>query len=75
MKVIVSIFLLVNIFRCTPTMVYLCNSSGGKKYHFQAKCKGLGNCQYKLIKVTLEEAKKRGKTLCKFEDRLLKSKP
>lgn len=49
------------------TSVYLCNSSGGKKYHYSKSCRGLSNCQHEIIKVTLEEAKKRGKTLCGWE--------
>ncbi|HLV24212.1 MAG TPA: hypothetical protein VKY36_05490 [Moheibacter sp.] len=50
------------------TSVYLCDSSGGKKYHFRENCRGLSNCQHKIIKVSLEEARKRGKTLCGWED-------
>lgn len=50
------------------TSVYLCDSSDGKKYHFRENCRGLSNCQHKIIKVSLEEAKKRGKTLCGWED-------
>lgn len=52
----------------TETEVYLCNSKGGKKYHLTKDCKGLGNCKAEIIKVTLSEAKERGKTLCGFED-------
>lgn len=47
--------------------VYLYDSSGGKKYHYSNNCRGLSNCQHKIIKVTVEEAKKRGKTLCGWE--------
>ncbi len=50
------------------TSVYLCDSTGGKKYHYSKTCRGLSNCQHEIIKVTLEEAKKRGKTLCGWED-------
>jgi len=48
--------------------VYLCDSSGGKKYHYSKDCRGLSNCKHKIIKVSLTEAKKRGKTLCGWED-------
>lgn len=48
--------------------VYLCNSSGGKKYHLKSNCRGLNRCKAKIIKVSLKEAKKRGKTLCGWED-------
>lgn len=50
------------------TSVYLCNSSGGKKYHYTKNCRGLSHCKHEIIKVTLQEAKKRGKTLCGWED-------
>ena len=50
------------------TSVYLCDSSGGKKYHYSKTCRGLSNCQHEIIKVTLEEAKRRGKTVCGWED-------
>ncbi len=50
------------------TYVYLCNSSGGKKYHYSRSCRGLSRCKASIIKVTLQEAQKRGKTLCGWED-------
>lgn len=50
------------------TSVYLCDSSGGKKYHLKENCRGLSNCKHEIIKVTLQEAQKRGKTLCGYED-------
>lgn len=48
--------------------VYLCNTKGGKKYHFKKDCQGLRNCQGEIIKVTLTEAKEKGKTICGYED-------
>lgn len=48
--------------------VYLCNSKGGKRYHFTKDCRGLSNCQAEIIKVTLDDAKKKGKTICGYED-------
>lgn len=50
------------------TYVYLCDSPGGKKYHFKETCRGLSRCKADIIKVSLEQAKKRGKTLCGWED-------
>ncbi len=52
--------------QCTGNLRF-CDSSGGKKYHYSKSCRGLSNCQHEIIKVTLEEAKKRGKTLCGWE--------
>lgn len=54
---------------CTePITVYICNSSGAKKYHLKENCKGLSTCQHKILKMTLEKAKADGKTLCGWED-------
>lgn len=52
----------------TGNDVYLCNSKGGKKYHFKKECRGLSNCQAEIKKVTLAEAKSLGKTICGYED-------
>ncbi|RZK52827.1 MAG: hypothetical protein EOO87_14370 [Pedobacter sp.] len=62
--------LLFNFFSCAKaqqTEVYLCDSPNGKKYHYKQNCRGLSNCSYKTIKVSLEKAKKMGKTLCGWE--------
>ena len=69
MKTLLLFFLLFTDNACTtdPKVVYLCDSKGGKRYHFNEHCRGLSNCSHKIIKVTLEEAKKRGKTLCGYE--------
>ncbi|ACU08123.1 hypothetical protein FIC_01679 [Flavobacteriaceae bacterium 3519-10] len=48
--------------------VYLCDSDGGKKYHFTKNCRGLSNCQHEIIKVTLKKAQSLGKTLCGHEN-------
>ena len=48
--------------------VYVCDSSNAKKYHLKEHCRGLSNCTYRTIKITLEKAKKEGKTLCGWED-------
>jgi hypothetical protein len=49
------------------TTVYICNSPGAKKYHLNKNCKGLSTCQHRIVKTTLEQAKKSGKTLCGWE--------
>ncbi|MBD8081879.1 hypothetical protein IC610_05495 [Chryseobacterium sp. GCR10] len=48
--------------------VYLCDSPGGKKYHYDKSCRGLSNCKHEIIKVSLKKAQTLGKTLCGFED-------
>ncbi|MFD2284951.1 hypothetical protein GJU39_11845 [Pedobacter petrophilus] len=65
--IFLSLFFLAMATCKETTTVYLCNSDGGKKYHLRTDCRGLSNCHYQLISVTLEEAKKQGKTLCKWE--------
>lgn len=48
--------------------VYICQSKGGKKYHFTKDCRGLSNCKADIVKVNLSEAEKQGKTICGYED-------
>jgi len=50
------------------TEVYLCNSTGGKKYHYKKTCRGLSNCKHEIIKVSLKKAQEKGKALCGWED-------
>ncbi|TXF79038.1 hypothetical protein [Chryseobacterium sp.] len=47
--------------------VYLCDSSGGKKYHYTKSCRGLSNCKHEIIKVSIQKAQNMGKTLCGWE--------
>jgi len=61
------IFFLISIACKESTTVYLCNSEGGKKYHYKSTCRGLSNCQRKIIETTLDKAKSQGKTLCGWE--------
>lgn len=62
-------FIFLNNVVCTDAnTVYLCDSSTGKRYHHTADCRGLNNCQHKVIKTTLEIAKSKGKTPCRLED-------
>lgn len=51
----------------TPKSVYICNSGISKKYHYKQDCRGLKNCQFKLLRINLDKAKKDGKTLCRWE--------
>jgi len=72
MKTFLLLFLLLSDCKTaiTPTdntIVYICESSNGKKYHLNPNCKGLRNCSHRIVKLTLGEAKRRGKTLCHWE--------
>jgi 5-bromo-4-chloroindolyl phosphate hydrolysis protein len=51
------------------TIVYVCDSPNAGRYHLKEHCRGLSNCSYRTVKVTEEEAKKEGKTLCRWEDK------
>jgi hypothetical protein len=69
MKVLL-LFLIItfNLYQKDIKTVFICNSDGAKKYHLKSNCRGLSNCQHKVIPVTLGKAKGQGKTLCKWED-------
>lgn len=47
--------------------VYICNSETSYAFHKTNTCKGLNNCSSSIIKITLTEAKNKGKTPCKLE--------
>jgi len=48
--------------------VYICQGKYSKKYHLSKTCRGLSNCKAAIVKVTLSDAKQKGKTLCGWED-------
>lgn len=48
--------------------VYICNSKNATKYHKKEFCRGLGACKKETKKVTSQEAKDKGLTLCGWED-------
>ncbi len=69
MKTLSLLFLFLINTTCTdPKTVYICGSGKTHKYHLTDKCRGLNNCQYKILQTTLDKAKKEGKTLCGWED-------
>lgn len=64
--------LLVNAERFSPVKtlgkddVFICNSTGAKKYHSIKDCKGLTNCTHGVIEVTKAKAIDMGRTPCKI---------
>jgi hypothetical protein len=48
--------------------VVICEGKYSKKYHYSKSCRGLSNCKASIVKVTLTEVKKIGRTLCGWED-------
>jgi len=69
MKSLLFSLLLLNGFSCTTatTMVYICDSPNARRYHYKEDCRGLSNCNHRILKVTLEEAKEKNLTLCHWE--------
>jgi hypothetical protein len=45
--------------------VYVCMSSGTKRYHCDRGCGGLNNCKHEIRKVSVSKAKSMGLTPCK----------
>ncbi|HMI01472.1 MAG TPA: hypothetical protein VK541_03270 [Pedobacter sp.] len=72
-KVIVSITIIVlsaggiYLSANSSTKVYICERGTGKKYHINAKCPALKNCDNGAIQTTIAAAEKNGKTRCLFE--------
>jgi len=50
-----------------PRTVYICNNKDADKYHYSSTCRGLSNCQHKLVKSDEPSARKKGMTLCGWE--------
>lgn len=48
--------------------VYVCKSTGAKKYHFNESCRGLKQCTHEVVTMTVKEAEGKGLGLCGWED-------
>ena len=44
--------------------VYICTGPMSKRYHCDRYCRGLNSCSKEVIAVSLEKAKKMGRTPC-----------
>ncbi|MCA9380910.1 hypothetical protein KC678_01460 [Candidatus Dojkabacteria bacterium] len=61
--------LITSISFITPQQnVFICKGSQSKRFHLKEDCRGLQYCSTEIYEVTLEEAKKIGRTLCGWED-------
>lgn len=67
MKVLLVLLVAFCGVRCAPTVVYVCDSPNAMRYHLNEHCRGLSNCGHRIIKMTMEEAVRSHKTLCKWE--------
>ena len=62
-----QILLLILLFVCSahteqPETVYVCTGGWAKCYHYKKDCEGLQNCGGTIKEITLEEAKKMGRS-------------
>jgi hypothetical protein len=48
--------------------VYICKSTGAKKYHYDQYCTGLKRCTHTVEKTTKKAAEALGLGLCGYED-------
>lgn len=62
---VIALFMAINI-SAGDSYVYICTGPQSKKYHKTDKCRGLNKCSGTIKKITLEEAKKIGRTPCKI---------
>lgn len=62
------LLILISSFRPPETSVYICGSSGAKKYHLKEHCRGLSSCSREVVKTTLKQAQNMGLTICGWED-------
>lgn len=64
----ILLFISLTSFVSPETQVYICGSTGAKKYHYKENCRGLSACKQETCKVPISQAKKYGLTLCGWED-------
>lgn len=64
---ILSLIVLTS-FRPFETKVYICGSTGAKRYHYNENCRGLTSCRNEVSKVSVKRAQGLGLTLCGWED-------
>lgn len=68
MKALLLAVLLFSSAQCARSkMVYVCDSSNAYRYHLKANCIGLRNCSRRIIAISLEQARRENKSLCKWE--------
>ncbi|MGL2965886.1 hypothetical protein [Flavobacterium sp. XGLA_31] len=65
---VLLLFFVITSFKTVADDVYICDSKYATKYHYSDTCRGLNACKHEIVKLTVEKAKKRGFTLCGFED-------
>lgn len=66
--ILLLFFIFLTSFTPPETSVYICGSTGAKKYHFKETCRGLSSCSHETVKTSIKQAKGLGLTLCGWED-------
>ena len=62
------IFVFTTSFCTIETNVFICGSTGAKKYHYKENCRGLSACKHGVVKTSLKQAQGYGLTICGWED-------
>lgn len=55
-------------FTVHQSIVYVCKGPLSKVYHQRENCNGLSKCSTQIYKISVEEAKKMGRRMCKIEN-------
>lgn len=68
MKTLLFVCCFLSAARCMNSQeVYICSSKYARKYHLKPNCRGLSDCQYRIVKTTLDSAENNHKALCNWE--------
>ena len=62
--IISTIILSLTLTQDNSSKVYICTGGSSKKYHKTSSCTGLSRCSGEVKSITLDEAKKIGRTPC-----------
>ncbi len=66
--ILLLIFVFSTSFSPIETNVFICGSTGAKKYHYKETCRGLSSCKHEIVKTSLKKAQGLGLSLCGWED-------
>lgn len=66
--ILLLIFVFSTSFSPIETNVFICGSTGAKKYHYKETCRGLSSCKHEIVKTSLKKAQGFGLSLCGWED-------
>ena len=66
--ILLLIFIFSTSFSPIETNVFICGSTGAKKYHYKETCRGLSSCKHEIVKTSLKKAQGFGLSLCGWED-------